>query len=76
MGMQSAKGHRPSSVDDVSEVYPEEYSRLAEFIAHDADKSTTVSRRFERLSRQKSFRIMKPIFSSQKPNKTDSAKKD
>src|SRR5437762_10304769 len=51
--MQAPKSHQPSSIDDISEAweqYPEGYPRFAAFIAHDADKSTTIFRRFERLA--------------------------
>ncbi|KAF2190165.1 hypothetical protein K469DRAFT_747392 [Zopfia rhizophila CBS 207.26] len=51
--MQAPESHQPSNIDSISEAweqYPEGYPRFAAFIAHDADKSTTIFRRFERLA--------------------------
>ncbi|KAN0095521.1 hypothetical protein V8E51_016232 [Hyaloscypha variabilis] len=51
--MQAPKSHQPNTIDDISEnweQYPEGYPRFAAFIAQDADKSTTIFRRFERLA--------------------------
>jgi hypothetical protein len=63
--MQAPKSHQPSSADDISESweqYPEGYPRFAAFIAHDADKSTTIFRRFERLAARNLLYLESELF--------------